>query len=72
MSLPKQPRQLMITLMYLVLLAMLALNVSAEIMNAFLTLDQGIGNSNGIVDNSNHQIMKGISEQADAYQKYKK
>ncbi len=71
MSLPKQPRQLMITLMYLVLLAMLALNVSAEIMNAFLTLDKGIGNSNGIVDSTNGQIMKSISSQADAYKKFK-
>ncbi len=72
MSLPKQPRQLMITLMYLVLLAMLALNVSAEIMNAFLTLDQGIGNSNSIVDSSNEQIMNSIAKQAKAYKKYAK
>ncbi len=70
MSVPKQPRQLMINLMYLVLLALLALNVSAEIMNAFLALDQGIGNSNSIVDNSNHQIMSSIEKQAKAYKKY--
>ena len=36
MALPKEPRQIMINLMYLVLTAMLALNVSAEIMNALL------------------------------------
>ena len=41
MSIPKEPRQLMINLMYLVLTALLALNVSAEVMNAFFTLDQG-------------------------------
>jgi len=35
MALPKEPRQKMINLMYLVLMAMLALNVSAEILNAF-------------------------------------
>ena len=35
MSLPKEPRQLMINLMYLVLTAMLALNVSSEILHAF-------------------------------------
>ncbi|MGK0391585.1 MAG: gliding motility-associated protein GldM [Maribacter sp.] len=72
MSLPKEPRQLMITLMYLVLLAMLAMNVSAEIMNAFLTLDKGIGNSNNIVDSSNMQLMNSISKQADAYKEYSK
>ena len=31
MSIPKEPRQIMINLMYLVLTAMLALNVSSEI-----------------------------------------
>jgi gliding motility-associated protein GldM len=41
MSIPKEPRQLMINLMYLVLTALLALNVSAEVMNAFFTLDEG-------------------------------
>ncbi|MGH1336414.1 MAG: GldM family protein [Aureispira sp.] len=41
MSIPKEPRQLMINLMYLVLTAMLALNVSAEIINAFFALDKG-------------------------------
>jgi hypothetical protein len=34
MAIPKEPRQLMITIMYLVLTALLALNVSAEIFNA--------------------------------------
>lgn len=41
MSIPKEPRQLMINIMYLVLTALLALNVSAEVMNAFFTLDKG-------------------------------
>jgi hypothetical protein len=38
MALPKEPRQKMINLMYLVLTALLALNVSAEILNAFKTI----------------------------------
>jgi gliding motility-associated protein GldM len=50
MSIPKEPRQLMINLMYLVLTAMLALNVSAEIINAFFMLDKGIKHTNEIVD----------------------
>ncbi len=42
MSIPKEPRQLMINLMYLVLTAMLALNVSAEILNAFNVIDKSL------------------------------
>jgi gliding motility-associated protein GldM len=42
MSIPKEPRQLMINLMYLVLTALLALNVSAEVMNAFKTIDDSL------------------------------
>jgi gliding motility-associated protein GldM len=67
MSIPKEPRQLMINLMYLVLTALLALNVSAEVMNAFFALDKGLKNSAGIVDKSNGQILDGINKQADAY-----
>jgi gliding motility-associated protein GldM len=50
MSIPKEPRQLMINLMYLVLNALLALNVSAEVMNAFFTLDEGNRSTMSIVD----------------------
>ncbi|MFK8007380.1 MAG: GldM family protein [Saprospiraceae bacterium] len=46
MSIPKEPRQLMINLMYLVLTALLALNVSAEVMNAFLSIDKSLDTSN--------------------------
>ena len=46
MSIPKEPRQQMINIMYLVLTAMLALNVSAEILNAFRLLKRGIDSSN--------------------------
>jgi len=42
MSLPKEPRQKMINMMYLVLTALLALNVSAEILNAFKTVDRSL------------------------------
>lgn len=40
------PRQRMINMMYLVLTAMLALNVTAEVLNAFKTVDDGISRSN--------------------------
>ncbi len=69
MSIPKEPRQLMINLMYLVLTAMLALNVSAEIINAFYALNKGMKNSNQIVDKSNTMIKNAIDEQVKAYNK---
>src|SRR4029077_6909896 len=53
MSLPKEPRQKMINMMYLVLTALLALNVSSEILNAFKTVNTSIGKSNGALDNKN-------------------
>jgi hypothetical protein len=40
------PRQKMINMMYLVLTALLALNVSKEILNAFKTVNNSIINSN--------------------------
>ncbi len=67
MSIPKEPRQLMINLMYLVLTALLALNISAEVMNAFFSLDKGLRTSNGIVDQTNAQMLSNINKQADAY-----
>ncbi|MBS1563092.1 MAG: gliding motility protein GldM, partial [Bacteroidetes bacterium] len=56
MSLPKEPRQKMINMMYLVLTALLALNVSNEVLEAFKTVDKSINNSNGVIDKKNDQI----------------
>ncbi|MBL7825458.1 MAG: hypothetical protein JNJ57_02430, partial [Saprospiraceae bacterium] len=67
MSIPKEPRQLMINLMYLVLTALLALNVSAEVMNAFFSLDKGMHDTGAIVDRSNEAVMNSIKKQAEAY-----
>ena len=77
MSIPKEPRQLMINLMYLVLTALLALNVSAEVMNAFFSLDKGLTSSRKIVEKNNDQLMTSIDKQAEAYktevnEKYRK
>ncbi len=52
MSIPKEPRQLMINIMYLVLTALLALNVSAEVFNAFKMVDKGLVKSNKALDDS--------------------
>src|ERR1700730_10969531 len=53
MSLPKEPRQKMINMMYLVLTALLALNVSVEVLNAFKTVNASIEKSNHVVDQKN-------------------
>ena len=50
MALPKEPRQKMINIMYLVLTAILALNVSAEILNAFKVVDSSLSKSNLLRD----------------------
>ena len=50
MSIPKENRQQMINLMYLVLTALLALNVSAEILNAFRTINNSLASSNTLLD----------------------
>ncbi len=53
MALPKDPRQKMINFMYLVLTAMLALNVSAEILNAFDIVNNSITTSITSIDSKN-------------------
>lgn len=49
------PRQKMIGLMYLVLMALLAMNVSKEIINAFITLNNKIESQNHTFEISNNQ-----------------
>ncbi|HYO21326.1 MAG TPA: gliding motility protein GldM, partial [Flavisolibacter sp.] len=58
MALPKEPRQKMINLMYLVLTALLALNVSAEILNAFKTVDNSLDKTNSTINISTANIME--------------
>mgnify|MGYP003520458632 FL=1 len=62
MSLPKEPRQKMINIMYLFLTAMLALNISAEILNAFKTVNRSLENTNSQVNLSTETIMKSLEE----------
>lgn len=71
MSIPKEPRQLMINLMYLVLTALLALNVSAEVMNAFFSIDKSIENTNGILTTSNDKTLNGLSKVVSEKTNYK-
>ena len=62
MALPKEPRQKMINMMYLVLTAMLALNVSAEILNAFKTVNNSITSSNAVIAEKNDLTYKSFEE----------
>ncbi len=62
MSLPKEPRQKMINIMYLVLTALLALNVSAEILNAFKTVDRSLMTATGIAEQKNVDIFKSFAK----------
>lgn len=63
MALPKEPRQKMINMMYLVLTALLALNVSSEILNAFKVVDNSLINSNGVINTSNETIKSSLEAQ---------
>ncbi len=60
----------MVNLMYIVLTALLALNVSAEILQAFFSMDKSLGESNRLVDGSNRQLANAISHQAEAYAQF--
>jgi len=62
MSLPKEPRQKMINIMYLVLTALLALNVSSEILNAFKTVNNSLEKTNTAVNRSSGDIFKSLTD----------
>ncbi|RMG78276.1 MAG: hypothetical protein D6714_18330 [Bacteroidetes bacterium] len=70
MSIPKEPRQLMINLMYIVLTALLALNVSAELLHAFFSIDKSLNESDVLVEKANARLVNAISGQAEAYSQY--
>jgi len=52
----------MINIMYLVLTALLALNVSAEILNAFKTVDRSLMTATGIAEQKNVDIFKSFAK----------
>jgi len=52
----------MINIMYLVLTALLALNVSAEILNAFKTVDHSLTTTNKTINNSTATILKSLED----------
>ncbi len=62
MALPREPRQKMINIMYLVLTAMLALNVSSEILNAFKTIDKSFSASNNVINQKTETLFASFNE----------
>jgi gliding motility-associated protein GldM len=62
MALPREPRQKMINMMYLVLTALLALNVSSEILNAFKTVNNSLETTNTTVNKSTETILKSLED----------
>lgn len=62
MALPKEPRQKMINMMYLVLTALLALNVSTEVLNAFKTVNVSIDNANSTLANNSNTIYQSLAD----------
>ncbi len=59
------PRQKMINLMYLVFIAMLALNMSKEVLSAFGILNKKIIESNSITDERNKASFQQLSQKAE-------
>ncbi|MFO7843742.1 MAG: gliding motility protein GldM [Bacteroidales bacterium] len=57
------PRQKMIGMMYLVLTAMLALNVSAEVLDAFAAVDEGLTKTTHNYVQKNKELYKEFDEQ---------
>lgn len=56
------PRQKMINLMYLVFIAMLALNVSVEVLNGFDIVESSLSNSSNNIHNRNNLIMAELEQ----------
>lgn len=60
---PVSPRQKMINLMYVVLMAMLALNVSSDVLNGFSVVDDSLNRTTSNAAQTNEAIYKNFAEQ---------
>jgi gliding motility-associated protein GldM len=57
------PRQKMINLMYIVLLAMLAMNISTEVLNGFSVVEESLGRTTASSSRENEDLYGGFAEQ---------
>ena len=58
------PRQKMINMMYLIFIAMLALNLSKQILQSFGTMNEELTETNNELIERNSQFMQGLEEKA--------
>jgi len=61
----QSPRQKMINLMYLVFIAMMALNMSKEVLTAFGMMNEKLSTANTTAENRNAAYMAGLAEKVD-------
>lgn len=61
---PQTPRQKLIGMMYLFLTAMLALNISDKVLNAFVLIDDSLTHTREILTNKNEVTYRDIARQA--------
>ncbi len=59
---PESPRQKMINLMYLVLMALLALNVSSDVLNGFSLVDESLNRSTANSTKQNNSLYKDMGD----------
>jgi gliding motility-associated protein GldM len=59
------PRQKMINMMYLIFIAMLALNLSKQILQSFGTMNEELTETNVELVDRNQQFMQGLEEKAE-------
>ncbi len=71
MSSGGSPRQKMINMMYLVLMALLAMNVSKEILKAFSLIENSFESSKKNLDAKNLSVKKAIAKEAETNAGYK-
>ena len=60
------PRQKMIGMMYLVLTALLAMNISKDVLNAFIQISKGLGKTNEILDTKADATILSIANSKEA------
>ncbi|HEY5406992.1 MAG TPA: gliding motility protein GldM [Ginsengibacter sp.] len=72
MALPREPRQKMINVMYLVLTAILALNVSNEVISAFKVVNTSLETSNDNISASNNNLFESLKDKLAASESHDK
>ena len=63
---PVSPRQKMINLMYVVLMAMLALNISSEVLNRFSVVEESLNRTTANSSKENQVLYDGFADQMKA------